>query len=135
MTTDDGHPRCLPDEVEETASQCLQAAFRVHSKLGARLLEKAYRDALAVELRHRGFEVETEVPVPIAYRDQDLGVGLRLDLRVEERVVIEVKSADGLTPAHTAQTLTYLKATGDRLGLLLNFGEPHLRDGLKRVIL
>lgn len=135
MMVRDGGPRPLPDAVEETASTCLQAAFRVHSELGSRLLEKAYRDALAVELRHRGLEVETEVPVPIAYRDQDLGVGLRLDLRVEEHLVIEVKSVEGLDPAHTAQTLTYLEATGDRLGLLLNFGEAHLRDGIKRVVL
>lgn len=75
----DRDPRGLPDHVEETATECIQGAYRVHSKLGAGLLEKAYRQALAVELDNRGMDVETEVPVPVSYRDEALGVGLRLD--------------------------------------------------------
>jgi GxxExxY protein len=133
--TDAESPGPLPDAVEETASECLEAAFRVHSDLGSGLLEKVYRDALAVDLRHRGLDVGTEVTVPISYRDQALGVGLRLDILVAGCVVIEVKSVDAFASAHTAQTLTYLEATGKRLGLLLNFGEPHLRNGIKRLIL
>ncbi|PSG97564.1 hypothetical protein BRD56_05025 [Thermoplasmatales archaeon SW_10_69_26] len=129
-TTDAESPGPLPEAVEETASDCLEAAFRVQSDLGSGLLEKVYRDALAVELRHRGLDVGTEVTVPVSYRDQALGVGLRLDILVADCVVIEVESVDAFASAHTAQTLTYLEATGKRLGFLLG-AERGLSIGLR----
>jgi GxxExxY protein len=105
------------------------AAIEVHTRLGPGLLESVYEACLCHELHKRGIGFERQVSIPIVYD------GLRLDMIVEGEVIVELKSVDALTPLHTAQLLTYLKLTGKRLGLLLNFNVPRLKVGIKRVVL
>lgn len=112
----------------------LDAAFRVHSALGPGLLENAYEACLAYELQSAGLKVQTQVPLPLTYREVKLEVGYRLDILVEGLVVIEVKAVDALAPIHHAQLLCYLKLSGKKLGLLINFNEVSLRHGIKRVV-
>src|SRR6202023_3997988 len=110
----------------------LDAAFRVHSAIGPGLLESAYEACCAYELRSEGLNVLTQVPLPLIYREIKLEVGYRLDLLVEDLVVVELKSVDALIPIHQAQLLSHLKLSGKRLGLLINFNVLHLKDGIKR---
>lgn len=112
----------------------LDAAFRVHSAIGPGMLENAYEACLAYELRAAGLKVQTQVPLPLLYRDVKLEVGYRLDILVEDLVVIEIKAVDALAPIHHAQLLAYLKLSGKKLGLLINFNEVSLRHGIKRVV-
>src|SRR5215472_7192824 len=112
----------------------LDAAFRVHSAIGPGLLESAYEACLVYEIRSAGLKVQTQVPLPLLYRDVKLEVGYRLDLLVEELVVVEVKAVDALAPIHHAQLLSYLKLCDKKLGLLINFHEVSLRHGIKRVV-
>lgn len=112
----------------------LDAAFRVHSALGPGLLENAYEACLAYELRSVGLKVQTQLPMPLVYREVKLEVGYRLDIVVEDLVVIEIKAVDALAPIHHAQLLCYLKLSGRKLGLLINFNEISLRHGIKRVV-
>ena len=123
------------EEIERVASAVVDAAFKVHTRLGPGLLESAYRAVLVYELRKRGFEVKGEVPLPIAYDEVTLDVGYRLDLLVNGCVLIEVKAVEKLHPVHDAQLLTYLKLTGIRLGFLINFNTKLIKDGLKRIVL
>jgi GxxExxY protein len=113
----------------------LDAAFKVHSALGAGLLESVYETCLAYEIRRRGREVETQKHVPVIYEGVVLETGLRLDMLVDKMVVVEIKSVDQMNPVYEAQLLTYLKLTGLRLGLLINFNIPHLKDGIRRIVL
>ena len=117
----------------ELTERIIAAAFAVHSELGAGLLEAVYQEALAYELADRGMGVEAQRDVPVIYRGRALKAPLRLDLLVDECVVIEVKAVDALAPIHAAQLLTYLRLCKLELGLLLNFNTAHLRDGIKRV--
>ena len=117
----------------ELSRSILDAAFRVHSALGPGLLEGAYEACLAYELRAEGFSVLTQVPLPLVYREVTLDIGYRLDLVVEDLVVIEIKSVDALAAIHQAQLLSYLKLSGKRLGLLINFNVVRLKDGIKRL--
>jgi GxxExxY protein len=110
------------------------AGLRIHTKLGAGLLESAYEACLLYELGKRGLRVQSQVAMPIRYEEVQLDVGFRLDLLVEERVVVEVKAIEKLLPVHMAQLLSYLKLGDFRLGYLLNFNVPHMRDGIKRVV-
>jgi GxxExxY protein len=119
---------------DELSKLILDAAFRVHSAIGPGLLESAYEACLAYELRQEGLTVLTQVPLPLVYREVKLDVGYRLDVLVEDLVVIEVKSVDLLAPIHTAQVLSYLKLSGKKLGILINFNSLHLRDGIRRVV-
>jgi len=98
------------------------------------LLESAYEACLAYELRNMGLQVLTQVPLPLTYKEVKLDIGYRLDLLVEDLVLIEVKSVDSLAAIHQAQVLSYLKISGKRLGILINFNEVHLRHGIKRVV-
>jgi GxxExxY protein len=123
------------EEIERVATAIVDAAFRVHTRLGPGLLESAYRAIMAYELRKRGFEVRHEVPVPIVYDEVRLDAGYRLDLLVNGCVIVEIKAVDKLHPVHDAQLLTYLKLTGIRLGFLINFNTKLIKDGLKRVVL
>jgi GxxExxY protein len=102
--------------------------------LGPGLLESAYATCLAYELRERGYAVRAQVPLPIVYKNIHLPVGYRVDLIVEESVVAEIKTVTALVPIHEAQLLTYLRLSGHRLGLLLNFHVAHMRDGIKRLV-
>ena len=106
----------------------------VHSRLGPGLLESAYQACLAYELRKRGFEVATQVPLPVVYEGVKLEVGYRIDLVVANRVVIEVKSVEGLHPIHQAQLLSYMRLSGIAVGLLMNFNVLHMRDGIRRMV-
>ena len=115
------------------ATEVLNAAFKVHPALGPGLLETVYEAVLAYELTKRGLAVRRQVPVPIRYEEMILEEGFRADLVVGECLVVELKSVEALAPVHGKQVLTQLRLSGHRLGLLINFGEVHLKDGIKRV--
>lgn len=125
----------LSKETENVAASIVDAAFQVHSELGPGLLESVYETCLAYELSLRDLVVEKQVPVAVNYRGIRLDAGLRVDLLVGGCVVIELKAVEQILPVHTAQLLTYLKLTGKRLGFLINFNVPRIKEGLKRVIL
>jgi len=124
----------LAKDENELSKVILDAAFRVHSALGPGLLESAYEACLAYELRNEGLEVLTQVPLPLVYREVRLDIGYRLDMVVEDLVVVEIKAIDSLTAIHQAQVISYLKLSGKKLGILINFNTLHLRDGIKRVV-
>ena len=108
-------------------------AISVHQSLGPGLLESAYKECLHYKLQMAGFLVEKEKPMPLIYEDVKLECGYRIDLLVERKVVIEVKSVEALNDVHLAQTLTYMKLGGYKLGLLINFNVLLLKNGIKRV--
>lgn len=120
--------------VNEITGAIVNSAMKVHSILGPGLLESAYQACLAHELRNRGFEVAVQVPLPVVYEGRKLEVGYRIDLVVEGRVVVEVKSVEALHPIFQAQLLSYMRLSGLRVGLLINFNVLHLRDGIKRMV-
>lgn len=109
-------------------------AIEVHRALGPGLLESAYQECLYHELINEGLKIEKEKPMPIIYKDIKLDHGYRLDLLVEDKVVIEIKTVDTLIDVHTAQILTYLKLGDYKLGLLINFNVPLLKEGIKRYV-
>jgi len=119
----------------ELAFKVIGAAIEVHKKLGPGLLESAYQECLSFELKEMGLKVEREVPRPIVYKDIQLDHGYRIDLLIENALVVELKTAEFFTDVHLAQVLTYLKLGGYKLGLLINFNTSKLSDGIKRVIL
>lgn len=110
-------------------------AIEVHKFLGKGLLESAYRECLYYELKNAGLAVEREKPMPVVYKEVKLEYGYRIDLLVENTVVIELKSVNQLHELHFAQTLTYMKLGQYKTGLLINFNVPMLKDGLKRLVL
>lgn len=110
------------------------AAIDVHRALGPGLLESAYEVCLAFEVAQRGLKVEQQKPLPVVYREVKLDCGYRLDLLVEESVIVEIKAIDSLAPIHQAQLLSYLKLSGCRVGLLINFNVKVLKDGIRRVV-
>lgn len=120
---------------EEVSRFVLDAAMRVHSELGPGLLESAYEACLAQELRKGGHEVKTQVPLPVVYEGVKLEVGYRIDMLVEDLVVVEIKSVDAIAPIHQAQILSYLKLSGRSLGLLINFNTVHLKEGIRRFVM
>jgi GxxExxY protein len=125
----------IPRETEATASLVVDSAFRVHSILGPGLLESVYEACLRHELAKRATTVRQQVALPIIYDDLILDGALRLDLLVNDAVVVEIKAVETITPVHAAQVLTYLRLSGHRLGLLINFNVVRIRDGLKRFVL
>jgi len=110
-------------------------AIEVHRQLGPELLESAYEECLRYEFRENGLAFRRQVPLPIIYKQLRLDCGYRIDIVVGERVVVELKTVERLIPVHEAQLLTYLKLSGIRTGLLLNFNAPVLRDGMRRMVL
>lgn len=114
--------------------QVIQAAIEVHSLLGPGLLERAYLSCLTHELRIRGLGIEVEVPLPLIYKGLALGAAYRLDLVVERELIVEMKTVRQLHPIHEAQLLSYLRLSGLRVGLLINFHVPLLRDGIRRLV-
>lgn len=118
----------------DVAAGIIDAALKVHRTLGPGLLESVYQAALTLELRHRGFTVEVQKEVPAYYEGVELGCGFRADLIVNSLVLVELKSVEALTDVFKKQTLTYLRLTGLRLGLLINFNEVLLKNGLKRIV-
>ena len=112
----------------------INSAMKVHSILGPGLLESAYDACLAHELRKRGFHVDTQVALPVIYEGEKLELGYRIDLLVENRVIVEVKCVEAIHPVHEAQLLSYLRLSGKNVGLLINFYVAHLKDGIKRMV-
>jgi len=110
------------------------AAINVHRALGPGLLESAYETCLAFELQQLGLKLERQNPLPICYRGITLDCGYRLDLVVEDSVIVEIKATEGLLPVHQAQVMSYLRLTGLRVGLLITFNVPVLKRGLKRIV-
>ena len=120
--------------IEEVGRQVIGAAIEVHRELGPGLLESSYERCLVHELTLRGISAERQKPQPICYKGLELEEGYRLDVLVEGQVVLELKVVDTFTNLHTAQLLTYLKLSGCRLGYLINFNVPVLKDGIKRIV-
>ena len=112
----------------------VDAAMKIHSALGPGLLESAYAVCLKHELVKRGLRVASEVPLPVVYDGVKLEAGYRLDLVVEDTVVVELKAIEALAPIHQAQIISYLKLGGKPIGLLINFHSLHLKDGIKRFV-
>ncbi len=121
-------------QINRITQEIISAAIEVHRNLGPGLLESAYEACLAFELRERGLAIEQQKPLPIVYRDINVEVGYRLDLVVENAIVVELKSVERLEPIHQAQVLSYLKLSGHRVGLLINFNVRMLKNGIKRFI-
>ena len=118
----------------ELARQAVDVAFHVHNQLGPGLFESVYRHIMAYELKKRGLSVQAEVPIPLIWDGIAMEVGFRADLVVEAKLVLEIKSIEVLAPVHHKQLLTYLKLTNCRLGLLINFGAPLIKDGIVRLV-
>lgn len=118
----------------EITHSILSAAYRVHTELGPGLLESAYENCLAYELKQDGLFVETQKPLPLVYKEVKLECGYRVDLFVENEVIVEIKATDGINDLYLAQTLTYLKLLNKEIGLILNFNVKSLKQGIKRVI-
>jgi GxxExxY protein len=119
---------------DEIARVVLDSAFAVHSALGPGLLESVYEAVLAYEMNRRGLVVRRQVPIPITYRGLRFDEGFRADLVVADRVIAELKSVEALAAVHAKQVLTQLRLGGYRLGLLINFGEVHLKNGIRRLV-
>lgn len=122
-------------EINQITHEILDSAYKVHTALGPGLLESAYRTCLAYELRKKGLKVEEEKPVPVIYEEVKLECGYRMDLLVEDAVVVELKTVDTFTDVHFAQILTYLRFGEKKVGLLINFNVKSLKNGIKRFVI
>jgi GxxExxY protein len=120
---------------DELSNIVIGLAIKVHKNLGPGLLESSYKECLFYEINKAGIQVEKEKPMPLIYEEVKLDIGYRLDIIVENKLIIEIKSVEALNDVHLAQTLTYLKLSNCKLGLLINFNVKLLKDGIKRVIL
>ena len=121
------------NQIDRIAKEVVDAAFKVHSNLGPGLLESAYEACLAHELTKRGYRVERQKAQPVIYEGLEIEVGYRLDLLVEDLIIIELKAVEQLAPIHQAQLLTYLKLSSKQLGFLVNFNVPLIKDGIRRI--
>lgn len=119
---------------KEYTHRLLGCAYKVHTILGPGLLESVYEAALIHELRSQGFEVKNQVPVKVKYEDMELDMNLRLDIMVDNSVILELKSVAEILPVHAKQLLTYMRLTGIKLGYIINFNECSLRDGIERIV-
>ncbi len=119
----------------EIGTLILDAAFQVHKELGPGLLESTYEACLGYEIIQRDLYLEQQMALPVIYKEVKLDCGYRIDLRVESKVIIEIKSVEALNDVHLAQILTYMKLSGCKLGYLINFNVKQLKDGIKRVVL
>lgn len=118
----------------EISNIIIGLAIDVHKSLGPGLLESAYKECLFYKIKQAGFKVEKEKPMPLIFEEVNLDCGYRIDILVENKVVIEIKSVEALNDVHLAQTLTYMKLGNFKLGLLLNFNVLLLKDGIKRIV-
>jgi GxxExxY protein len=121
-------------EINQVSQQIVDAAMKVHTALGPGLLESAYEACLLFELHRRGLKAVNQVQLPIVYESVKIDAGCRIDLLVEDSVVVELKSVQEVLPIHQAQLLSYLKLSGKKLGLLLNFNTVHLKNGVTRMV-
>jgi GxxExxY protein len=122
-------------ETNDLTGKIIGLAMEIHSTIGPGLLESVYKECLFFKAKKAGLRIEKEKPVPFIFESVQLDCGFRLDLVVENKVVIEIKSVDAIHPIHIAQILTYLKLGNYRVGLLFNFNVLHMREGIKRIIL
>ena len=118
----------------DVAKQVVDAAFKIHTTLGPGLLESVYEAVLAYELKQRGLQVARQQAIPVVYESVHLEEGFRADLIIEGKVIVELKSVEVISPVHKKQVLTYLRLTNLKLGLLINFGEALIKDGITRVV-
>lgn len=118
----------------EISQLVIGAAINVHKDLGPGLLESSYQECLAYEIEQLGLNVKTQVPLPLIYKEINLGIGYRIDILIENKVIIEVKAVNALTEIHSAQLLTYLKLSKIKLGLLINFNSVLVTNGIKRLV-
>jgi len=118
----------------EISHKIIGVAIELHKMLGAGLLESAYESPFAFELRECGLFVEQQIPMPLIYKEIKMDCGYRIDLMVEKKVIVELKSIEALAPIHFAQTLTYLRLSGCKLRLLINFNTVKLKDGIHRIV-
>lgn len=125
----------IPPELNELSNEIIGLAIRVHRALGPGLLESSYKECLYYEVVKAGYFAEKEKPLPLVYETVKLDIGYRIDLLIENKLVVEIKAVDGLAEIHSAQVLTYLKLSGNRLGLLINFNVTLLKNGIKRLVL
>ena len=121
-------------EINDITAEVIGASMKVHTALGPGLLEKAHEVCLLHELRKRGLRVASQVELPVVYDGVRIDIGYRIDLLVEDLVVVELKATEGITPVYEAQLLSYLKLSGKPVGLLINFHVKHLRDGIRRFV-
>lgn len=124
-------PALTPDEI---SGRVIAAALKVHTAVGPGLLESAYEACLLYELQKAGLKVASQVPFRLAYEGMQLDIGYRLDLLIEDSVVVEIKCVETIAPIHKAQLLSYLRLTGKSLGLIINFHVEHLKQGIRRVV-
>ena len=120
-------------DINDLTGEVIGAAIEVHKALGPGLLESAYEECLCHELKLRGIQFERQVDLPIEYKGTKLDCAYRMDIVAEDQLIVELKSCESLQPIHQAQLLTYLKLTGHKVGLLINFNVPILRQGIKRL--
>ena len=125
----------IPEAVNEISGVVVDAAFQVHESLGPGLLESVYEQCLEYELTNRGFDVERQVQVPLRYKELQFDCGFRVDLLVNDAVVVELKAVEMVLPIHKAQVLTYLKLTGLLVKLLINFNQTKIKNGIYRFVL
>ncbi|NQT65671.1 MAG: GxxExxY protein [FCB group bacterium] len=118
----------------EIATKIIGVCINIHKSLGPGILESVYEDVVAYDLKEIGFEVKQQFPIPLIYKEVKFEAGFRLDLLVNDKVIIELKSVSKLLPVHYAQTLTYLKLSDKRLGLLINFNVKFLKNGIHRIV-
>lgn len=121
------------NSLDKIASEIVDAAFKIHTKLGPGLLESAYEACMAHELVKRGFTVERQKPQPVNYDGIEIETGYRLDLLVGDSVIVELKAVEQLAPIHQAQLMTYLRLSGKSLGFLINFNVPLIKQGIRRI--
>lgn len=125
----------IPPELNVISGEIVKAAFKVHNTLGPGLLESAYEACLIYELNKRNINVRSQVTLPVVYEGVHLDAGYRIDLLVEGKIIVELKVSEQFSPIHTAQLMTYLRLSGLRLGLLINFNVLLIKDGIKRIVL
>ncbi len=123
------------ERLNDISYKIIGCAYTVHSELGPGLLESTYETCLEYELLENGLNVERQKPLPVIYKDIKLNAGYRIDLLVEEKIVIEIKSCEAIAPIHEAQLLTYLKLADKKLGLLINFNVKDLKQGIMRRVM
>ncbi len=119
----------------EIGTLILDAAFQVHKELGPGLLESTYETCISYEASQMGLFIETQIPLPVIYKEVKLDCGYRIDIRAEKKVIVEIKTVEKLNDVHLAQLLTYMKLSGCKLGYLINFNVKFLKEGIKRVVL
>lgn len=127
-------PQPITLRVNQLTRRIIASAMKVHTVLGPGLLESAYHACLLHELRNQGLQVESQVGLPVVYEGKKIDLGYRIDLIVNDAVIVEIKCVEAINPVHQAQLLSYMRLSGRQLGLLINFHVLHLRDGIKRMV-